>query len=69
VALGVQWTHVINVNGNTLNLSVNGNKTSYSIPTSFDSYDQYFKAGDYNQSSSSSTTNGAKVKFYSLTIS
>jgi len=48
---------------------VNGNKTSYSIPASFDSYDQYFKAGDYNQSSSSSTTKGAKVKFYSLTIS
>jgi hypothetical protein len=69
VALGVQWTYVINVNGNTLNLTVNGNKTSYSIPASFDSYDQYFKAGDYNQSSSSSTTNGAKVKFYSLAIS
>ena len=34
-----------------------------------ESYDQYFKAGDYNQSSSSSTTNGAKVKFYSLAIS
>jgi hypothetical protein len=29
----------------------------------------YFKAGDYNQSASSSTTNGAKVKFYSLTVS
>jgi Alginate lyase len=69
VALGVHWTYVINVNGNTINLTVNGSKTSYSIPTSFNAYHQYFKAGDYNQSSSSSTSNGAKVKFYSLTVS
>ncbi len=69
VALGVHWTYVINVNGNTINLTVNGIKTSYSIPTSFNAYHQYFKAGDYNQSSSSSTSNGAKVKFYSLTVS
>jgi hypothetical protein len=47
---------------------VNGAKTSYSIPSSFNAYHQYFKAGSYNQSSSDSTTNGAKVKFYALTI-
>jgi hypothetical protein len=69
VALGVHWTYVINVNGNMINLTVNGSKTSYSIPTSFNAYHQYFKAGDYNQSSSSSTSDGAKVKFYSLTVS
>ena len=69
VALGAHWTYVINVSGNTLNLTVNGRTTSYSIPASFNAYHQYFKAGDYNQSASSSTTNGAKVKFYSLTVS
>jgi hypothetical protein len=69
VGLGVHWTYVINVTGYTINLTVNGSKTSYSIPASFDAYHQYFKAGDYNQSSSSSTTNGAKVKFYSVTVS
>jgi hypothetical protein len=69
VALGVHWTYVINVSGSTINLSVNGSKTSYPIPASFNAYHQYFKAGDYNQSSSSSTSNGAKVKFYSLTVS
>jgi hypothetical protein len=69
VALGVHWTYLINVSGNTINLTVNGSKTSYSVPTSFNAYHQYFKAGDYNQSSSSSTANGAKVKFYSLTVS
>ena len=69
VALGVQWTYTLNVDGHTINLTVNGSKSSYAIPSSFDAYHQYFKAGDYNQSSSSSTTNGAKVKFYSLTVS
>jgi hypothetical protein len=69
VALGVHWTYVINVSGSTINLTVNGSETHYSIPSSFDAYDMYFKAGDYNQSASSSTTNGAKVKFYSLTVS
>jgi hypothetical protein len=69
VALGVHWTYVINVSGGTVNLTVNGSKTSYPIASSFDAYAMYFKAGDYNQSASSSTTNGAKVKFYSLTVS
>jgi len=68
VVLGVQWTYVINVTGNKINLTVNGSKTSYTIPSSFNAYRQYFKAGSYNQSSSDSTTNGAKVKFYSLTV-
>ncbi|MEV4280432.1 polysaccharide lyase family 7 protein [Actinoplanes xinjiangensis] len=68
VALGVKWTYVINVNGNRINLTVNGTKTSYTIPSAFNPYRQYFKAGSYNQSSSESTTNGAKVKFYSLTV-
>ena len=69
VALGVHWTYVINVSGSTINLTVNGSETHYSIPSSFGAYDMYFKAGDYNQSASSSTANGAKVKFYSLTVS
>jgi hypothetical protein len=68
VALGVKWTYVINVTGNKINLTVNGSTTGYSIPSSFNPYKQYFKAGSYNQSSSDSTTNGAKVKFYALTV-
>jgi hypothetical protein len=68
VPLGTRWTYVINVTGNKINLTVNGSRTSYSIPSSFNPYQQYFKAGSYNQSSSDSTTNGAKVKFYTLTI-
>jgi alginate lyase len=68
VAIGAHWTYVINVTGNKINLTVNGAKSSYSIPTSFNAYKQYFKAGSYNQSSSNSTSNGAKVKFYTLTV-
>ena len=60
---------MIAISGGRINLTINGTTTSYSIPSSFNAYHQYFKAGDYNQSSSSSTTNGAKVKFYALTVS
>jgi hypothetical protein len=68
VALGVKWTYVLNVVGNRLSLTVNGVGSSYTIPSAFNPYRQYFKAGSYNQSSSESTSNGAKVKSYSLTI-
>jgi hypothetical protein len=69
VPLGVKWSYVIAVSGgNTIKLTVNGSTTSYAIPSSFNQYGMYFKAGSYNQSSSESTTNGAKVKFYSLTV-
>ncbi|WP_155123747.1 MULTISPECIES: polysaccharide lyase family 7 protein [unclassified Actinoplanes] len=37
------------------------------MPSTFNAYRQYFKAGDYNQMSSDSTTNGAEVEFYRLT--
>lgn len=54
--------------GNTINLTVNGKTTKYAIPSSFNAYHMYFKAGSYNQSSSSSTTKGARVAFYALTV-
>ena len=69
VPLGTKWSYVVNVSGNKINLTVNGSRTSYTIPSSFNPYRQYFKAGSYNQSSSESTSNGAKVKFYTLTVS
>jgi hypothetical protein len=68
VALGVKWTYVINVTGNKINLTIDGARTSYRVPSSFNPYKEYFKAGSYNQSSSDSTSNGAKVKFYALTV-
>ncbi|MDR7275535.1 polysaccharide lyase family 7 protein [Catenuloplanes atrovinosus] len=68
VPLGTTWTYVIQVSDSTINLTINGTRTSYAIPPAFHPYRQYFKAGSYNQSSSESTTNGAKVKFYALTV-
>ncbi|GGU96916.1 alginate lyase [Streptomyces filipinensis] len=69
VAVGKTWSYTIAVSGgNTIDLTVNGTTTHYGIPSSFQQYKQYFKAGSYNQSSSESTTAGARVAFYGLTL-
>jgi hypothetical protein len=70
VSVGTKFTYQIEESGSSsLSLSINGSTTHYSIPSSFDKYKVYFKAGSYNQSSSSSTTKGARVAFYALTVS
>ncbi|WP_438295674.1 polysaccharide lyase family 7 protein [Streptomyces sp. HUAS TT7] len=69
VPVGKTWSYTIGVSGgHTIDLTVDGSTTHYAIPSSFNSYQQYFKAGSYNQSSSSSTTKGARVAFYKLTV-
>ncbi|EST36052.1 polysaccharide lyase family 7 protein [Streptomyces roseochromogenus] len=69
VPIGKTWNYAIAVSGgNTIDLTVDGTTTHYAIPSSFNQYKQYFKAGSYNQSSSDSTTNGARVAFYGLTV-
>jgi hypothetical protein len=69
VALGTQWSYVISLTGgNTIGLTLNGTKTTWPLPSSFNGYPMYFKAGDYDQTSGSSSTVGAKVQFYALTI-
>ncbi|MFI7385580.1 polysaccharide lyase family 7 protein [Streptomyces sp. NPDC049813] len=69
VAVGKTWSYTIAVSGgDTLDVTVNGSTTHYPIPSSFFPYKQYFKAGSYNQSSSSSTTKGARVAFYGLNV-
>ncbi|GAA4815582.1 polysaccharide lyase family 7 protein [Streptomyces ziwulingensis] len=70
VSVGKTWSYTIAVSGgDTIDLTVNGSTTHYSIPSSFFPYKQYFKAGSYNQSSSDSTTKGARVAFYGLNVS
>jgi hypothetical protein len=69
VPVGTKWSYTIAVTGgNTVVLTVNGKTTKYAVPSSFDAYHMYFKAGSYNQSSSNSTTKGARVAFYALTV-
>jgi hypothetical protein len=70
VPVGKTWSYTIGVSGgHTIDLTVNDETTHYPIPSSFDQYKQYFKAGSYNQSSSDSTTKGARVGFYGLEVS
>ena len=69
VPVGTKFSYTIAVVGGRIQLTLNGRTSSYAIHPSFLPYRQYFKAGSYNQSSSDSTTNGARVAFYALTVS
>jgi hypothetical protein len=71
VPLGKQWSYVIGLTGgNTISLVINGGATQkWALPSAFTSkYHMYFKAGDYDQTAGSSSTVGAKVQFYALSI-
>jgi hypothetical protein len=68
VPLGTQFSYTLAITGGQIQVTVNGAEHTYPIAAGFGAYHQYFKAGDYNQSASSSTSNGAKVKFYTLTV-
>jgi Alginate lyase len=68
VSIGTQWSYVIAIVDDEIQITVNGAEHSYPIASGFKAYHQYFKAGDYNQSSSDSTSKGAKVKFYALNV-
>ncbi|AJC60753.1 hypothetical protein GZL_08213 [Streptomyces sp. 769] len=70
VPMGTTWRYTLAVSGgDTVDLTVNGSTTHYAIAPPFFPYKQYFKAGSYNQSSSDSTTKGARVAFYALNVS
>ncbi|MFI5606257.1 polysaccharide lyase family 7 protein [Amycolatopsis sp. NPDC051903] len=70
VPLNTKWSYTISLTGgNTIGVTVNGKTSSFPMPSSFKSYPMYFKAGDYDQSSGSSSTVGARVHFYSLSVS
>jgi hypothetical protein len=69
VAVGTKWSYVIGLSGNTITLSINGGAAQpFTMSPTFNQEHMYFKAGDYDQSSGSSTTIGAKVQFYALKI-
>jgi hypothetical protein len=68
VSMGQRWTYTIAVADDRIEVTVDGDTTSYPIASGFHDYRQYFKAGDYNQTASDSTSKGAKVKFYALGV-
>ena len=70
VPLGTQWSYTIGLSGSTISLSINGGAArTWTASSTFNGYGMYFKAGDYDQTSGSSSTVGAQVEFYALNIS
>ena len=69
VKLGTKWSYSIGLANSTISLSVNSGKAqTWTASSTFNGYGMYFKAGDYDQSTGSSSSVGAKVEFYALNI-
>jgi hypothetical protein len=69
VPLGTKWSYVIGLSNDKITLVINGGATqNFTMSPTFNQENMYFKAGDYDQSTGSSTTVGAKVQFYALTF-
>jgi hypothetical protein len=69
--LGTQWSYVIGLSGgNVISLILDGGPAqTWTMPASFSQETMYFKAGDYDQSTGTSSTVGARVHFYALGFS
>jgi hypothetical protein len=69
VPLGTKWSYVIGLSGSAISLVINGGATqTWTASSTFNGYGMYFKAGDYDQTSGSSSSVGARVGFYSLAV-
>jgi hypothetical protein len=68
VPLGQKFSYTIKTVGNALTIIVNGVTQNYTINSSYNSERFYFKAGDYLQTTGSSSTVGAHVSFYALNV-
>ena len=70
VPLGTRFSYSIELTGDgTITLSIDGAATTFTMPSGFSGYGQYFKAGDYDQTAGTDATVGATVKFYALAVS
>lgn len=69
VPLNTAFSYVIQLTGGKINVSINGEKHSFTMPSSFTGYGEYFKVGDYDQTAGSSASVGATVKVYALAVS
>ncbi|MEQ5839386.1 polysaccharide lyase family 7 protein [Paraburkholderia acidicola] len=71
VAVGTKFTYELSLSGTTVTVKVNSTTKTYTMDSSFDGENFYFKAGDYDQSAVSGTpltTAGTVVKFYALSL-
>ena len=69
VKLGTRFNYKIQLTGDgTVELIVNSATHTFKMPSSFVGYGEYFKAGNYDQSTGSDPTVGAIVKFYALRV-
>jgi hypothetical protein len=70
VAVGTKFSYQITISAKTLTVYLNGSAVySKAVPSGFTDYGVYFKAGDYNQTTTYTASTGTKDKIYSLTIS
>lgn len=70
VPLGTKFNYSIGLTGDgTITLTIDDATTTFAMPSGFDGYGQYFKAGDYDQTAGADATVGAQVKFYTLAVS
>jgi hypothetical protein len=66
---GTPWSYVIGLSGNAITIGIDGAAPQpFTMSSTFNQENMYFKAGDYDQSTGSSATTGAKVQFYALAI-
>ena len=71
VPLGTKFSYIIELTGaGTITLTLNGTPSMFTMPSSFDGYGMYFKAGDYDQTADADAgaAVGATVKFYALEV-
>jgi hypothetical protein len=69
VPLATRFSYAIELTGDgTITLTINGAASTFTMPSTFNGYGEYFKAGDYDQTAGTDASVGATVKFYALQV-
>jgi hypothetical protein len=69
VPLGTKFTYTIQVSGDAVTIKLNNaSPIALTASSSFNEYGMYFKAGNYLQTTGTSSTVGAHDEFYSLSV-
>jgi hypothetical protein len=69
VPLATKFSYAIELTGDgAITLTINGATSTFTMPSTFNGYGEYFKAGDYDQTAGTDASVGATVKFYALHV-